>query len=88
MVSYLHSLLAFYYFKDNLSYKFKGIVDTVKYDVKGIPTITIDKKQYYLSAGYNFNFQIEKGDTLKKEKQSTVYTLIKQKTGKVILFNN
>jgi len=75
-------------FEKNIAYEFSGVVATVSYDVKGIPTVTIDKKKYYLSAGYNFNFYIEKGDVLKKKKGSTTYTLIKQKTGKIISFNN
>ena len=74
-------------FDRNLSYDFTGVVDTVAYDVKGIPTVTILNNEYYLSAGYNFNYQIEKGDTLKKERGSNIYTLIKQ-TGKVTLFRN
>jgi hypothetical protein len=61
-------------FDENLSYDFKGVVDSVSYDVKGIPTVIIHKSEYYLSAGYNFDYQIEKGDTLKKEGGLNTYT--------------
>jgi len=74
-------------FDKNLSYNFIGAVETVSYDVKGIPTVSINSNKYYLSGGYNFNFEIEKGDTLKKKQGSNIYTLVKQ-TGKVILLKN
>jgi len=74
-------------FNRNLSYDFTGVVNIVNYDAKGIPTVTIHSNKYYLSAGYNFDYQIEKRDTLKKERGSNIYTLIKQ-TGQVILFEN
>ncbi len=74
-------------FYRNLSYNFTGVVDDVAYDIKGIPTVTIKNDEYYLSAGYNFNYQIEKGDILKKKRGSNVYTLIKR-TGQVTLFKN
>jgi hypothetical protein len=75
-------------FTDNLSYGFKGVVENVSYDIKGIPVITVNKKRYCLSAGYNFRFQIEKGDELSKTKGSSIYILQKKKNGQVILFNN
>ena len=50
-------------FKKNLSYNFNGVVEAVSYDVKGIPKVIISGEEYYLSAGYNFNYQIEKGDS-------------------------
>jgi hypothetical protein len=74
--------------KNNLSYDFAGIVEAVVYNVKGTPTVTINKKKYCLSAGYNFDLQIEKGDTLKKRRMSTIYVLIKRKTHSVMTFNN
>jgi len=75
-------------FSENLSYNFAGVVRSVTYDEKGTPIIRINSQEYVLNAGYNFDYQIEKGDSLKKTKGSSIYTLIKQKTGKVIVFKN
>jgi len=75
-------------FKKNLSYNFFGVIDSARYDEKGTPIVFINQHEYTLSAGYNFDYQIQKGDTLKKKKGSTIYTLIKQKTGKIMVFKN
>jgi hypothetical protein len=75
-------------FKKNLSYNFSGTIDSVTYDEKGTPTIIINHQEYILSAGYNFDYKIEVGDTLIKHESSTSYKLIKHKTREVIVFNN
>lgn len=72
----------------NLSYHFDGLVQKVDYDTKMVPTVTVDGKTYILSAGYNFNQKIERGDRLKKSNGSTIYILIKSNTWEVIKFNN
>jgi len=74
-------------FKENKLYSFKGVVDSVSYDIKGIPTVIINKKTFYLSAGYNFDHQIKKEDSLVKQKGSTTYILIKP-TKEVLKFDN
>jgi len=75
-------------FSKNLNYNFTGVVHSVTYDEKGTPIIIINNQEYILNAGYDFNHQIEDGDTLKKVKGSDTYTLIKHATGKVIVFKN
>lgn len=72
----------------NLNNHFYGVVDSVNYDVKGIPTVIVNKNKYYLSAGYNFDHQIERGDKLKKDSGSAIYILTKHKTNKIFRFNN
>lgn len=72
----------------NLENHFYGVVDSVNYDVKGIPTVIVNENKYYLSAGYNFNHQIERGDKLKKDSGSTAYILTKHKTNEIFNFNN
>lgn len=84
----INLLLARNSFKKNLSYSFNGVVESARYDEKGTPMIMVNHQKYILSAGYNFEYQIQSGDILKKERGSTTYTLIKQKTGKVMLFTN
>ena len=74
--------------KKYLSYKFSGRVDAVSYDIKGFPNVTVNNKRYCLSAGYNFNYKIELGDTLKKRRGSNIYTLIKHKNGEILIFDN
>ena len=75
-------------FKRNLFFEFDGTVEKVIYDAKGIPEVTVKGKTYYISAEYNFDYKIQKGDRLKKKRGSNIYTLTKQKTGEVIDFAN
>ena len=72
----------------NLSYQFKGVVSKIRYDVKGIPYVTVNGSGYYLNAGYGFSKEIEQGDSLIKHKGSTIYKLIKKDSGTVIDFDN
>lgn len=72
----------------NLAIHFNGVVQDVTYDVKGIPSVTLNGKIYYLSAWYYFNHEIEKGDRLEKDAGSNVYRLTKRGTKKIRLFNN
>jgi hypothetical protein len=58
---------------------FNGIVEKVKYNVQGFPTITIKGVEYFLS--YNnwaFTVPIEKGDKMIKEKGKMNLKLIKR----------
>ncbi|WP_316836977.1 hypothetical protein [Pedobacter nutrimenti] len=64
--------------KENLSYKFNGIVESVNYDVKGIPSVVIQGDEYYLSGGWNFEHLIEKRDSLQKKEGEMVVKLIKR----------
>ena len=71
-----------------LTYKFKGIVEHVSYDGKSIPTVTINKKDYYLGAStYNFNHLINRGDSIEKDSGILTIKLIKQKNGIVLMFD-
>lgn len=69
--------------KENLSYAFNGVVEKVSYDKKGIPSVIVLQKRYYLSGGWNFEHLIEKGDSLRKKEGEKVVKLLK-KTGKFI----
>ena len=71
----------------NKNINFRGVVQSVKYDEKGFPTIKLDDKYFYLEGPYNFNFKIEKGDILIKQKGSTSYKLVKQISHEIIIFN-
>jgi hypothetical protein len=73
--------------KENLKYSFKDEVENVSYDEKGIPTVKISGRDYYLS-GYNFYHSIEAGDSLIKYSGSTTYKLIKKKSGITKKFDN
>ena len=69
----------------SLSCQFNGRVDSVAYDAKGEPTIKIHDKKYHLPVNYwNFNGQIQVGDSLIKYKNSKVIRIFK-KDGKVII---
>jgi len=70
-----------------INYEFNGIVESVSYDDKNIPSATVDGQTYYLGAtNWNFNRLIEAGDSLHKQKGNIVIELIKQKTGKILTF--
>ncbi len=73
-------------YEENLNIEFNGIVETVKYDIKGFPTLTINRVDYRLVGPYRFDHQIETGDTLIKLKGNIHYKLIKRQTGKIIRF--
>ena len=69
-----------------LAFQFDGKVDSVWYDDKGKPTIKIRGNKYDLLVNFwNFNRQIESGDSLIKVKNSMIVTLVK-KSGKIIVF--
>ncbi len=70
----------------NLNYQFSGIVERVRYEVKGKPYVTLKDKIYYLSFNdWNFNYEIEKGDSLIKRKGEMTIKLIKP-NGKVLTY--
>lgn len=73
--------------KENLDFEFYGKVDSVTYDIKGKPYVTIKGKMYYLSYNdWNFKYQIEQNDSLQKKSNSFIITLIKHKSGEKIEF--
>lgn len=74
--------LPYFYYKEKakcLSYQFDGTVDSVSYSVKGEPTIKIHGNKYDLSVNFwDFNRQIEAGDSLIKVKDSMVVRIFKK----------
>lgn len=74
--------------RENISREFSGTVENVLYDVKGIPSVTVHGKEYYLNNFYNFDHQIERGDSLVKYKGATIYRLVKKDNGRVVEFDN
>lgn len=84
-------VLFFFYKRSSekqLNYSFDGVVEVVRYDVKGKPYVTIEGITYYLSYNnWNFNHcRIENGDSLFKEKGSMKIKLIKHKLGNIFIF--
>lgn len=73
-------------YEENLNREFNGIVENVKYDMKGFPTLTINRIDYKLVGPYRFDRQIETGDSFIKFKGNIHYKLIKRQTGKIIRF--
>jgi len=71
-----------------LNYKFNGVVEKVVYGEKSIPEVTINGVNYYLgSTSWNFNHLIIVGDSLQKDSGNITVKLIKQKTGRVLIFD-
>lgn len=61
-----------------LSYQFNGKVDTVDYNKKGEPTITIKGAKYDLSVTHwDFSHQIETGDSMVKKADSMMIKIFK-----------
>lgn len=61
-----------------LSYQFNGKVDTVIYDKKGGATVTIRGNKYDLSVTrWDFNHQIETGDSMVKKADSMLIKIFK-----------
>ena len=71
-----------------LDMEFSGTVLDVNYDIKNMPTVNIDGARFFIGAYYNFDGQIEKGDSLIKKKNQYVFELVKKKTGKRLTFRN
>ncbi|WP_316828769.1 hypothetical protein [Pedobacter miscanthi] len=65
---------------------FSGIVQSVKYDAKGIPTVEIDNRKIYVSASFNWNNQIQAGDYIEKKAGENVYKVIKQDNKQILIF--
>jgi len=61
-----------------LSYAFNGKVDTIIYDNSGKPTVTIHGAKYDLSVTqWNFDHQVETGDSMVKKIDSMVIKIFK-----------
>ncbi len=61
-----------------LFYQFDGKVDAVDYDKKGAPTVTIKGTKYDLSVTHwDFNHQIEAGDSMIKKADSMMIKIFK-----------
>jgi hypothetical protein len=87
-VLFLIVFLPIYYFKMQQEvslYHFNGRVDSVSYSVKDEPTIKVNGKEFDLPVNFwDFNHQIEIGDSIVKVKNSMVVEIVK-KNGKVII---
>jgi hypothetical protein len=61
-----------------LYYHFNGRVDTVNYNKKGQPTVTIHGTKYDLSVTrWDFNHQIQTGDSMVKKMDSMMIKIFK-----------
>jgi hypothetical protein len=70
-------------------FEFNGIVQAVKYDDnKSTPTVIVNNIEYYLSTNTNFNRQIEKGDSISKQKGVMIFLLFKKGSNKKIVFSD
>ncbi|OCX54697.1 hypothetical protein BEL04_10760 [Mucilaginibacter sp. PPCGB 2223] len=72
--------------RKNLNINFAGKVESIWYDIKQFPTITVNDSTYYIGSGYDTDHQIDIGDSVIKRKGSDIYILIKHKTHKIIKF--
>lgn len=65
---------------------FSGVIQSIEYNAKGIPTVEIDGKKIHLLASFNWNHQIETGDFIEKKAGESVYKIIKHRNNSVIIF--
>jgi len=76
-------------YQKNLDYCFKGEVEAIRYDVKNTPYVTINVRTFFLSYNnWDFNTQIQIGDSLEKEKGTMTIRLVKKYTGKIVFFGD
>jgi len=65
------------YSKD-IDYQFYGVVDSVSYDIKGYASIVVNGSHFYLGASsWDFDNNIQKGDSIIKKRNSMIIKLIK-----------
>ncbi|MEB0261367.1 MULTISPECIES: hypothetical protein [unclassified Mucilaginibacter] len=67
------------------NYEFKGVIEKISFNEKKTPTITVNHSEYALGSGWRFNEKLGVGDSILKAKNSLIYTLIKKKTGEIVL---
>lgn len=70
-----------------LNMEFNGIVEFVTYDIKEMPTVTIKDHDYFIGAFYNFNKNIEVGDSLIKKRGQYYFKLIKKSSGESKIYD-
>jgi hypothetical protein len=66
--------------------EFTGKVESVGYDIKGYPTLTIKGDNYFIGAFYNFDNKIETGDSMIKVKGQYIFKLIKKNSVDTLYF--
>lgn len=67
---------------------FSGKIEKMTFDIKNIPTLTINGVEYYLTTvGNGFKQEVMVGDFLVKIKNQSYYKVIKQGTGREIKFD-
>jgi hypothetical protein len=71
-----------------LNMQFNGIVQSINYETKGFPEISVNGRKYYFANEYNFRDQIEQGDSIFKYSGRLECTLIKKKTGRALIFQS
>lgn len=65
------------------NYKFNGIIESITFDVKQIPTIVISNEKYYLSPLRSFKENVQVGDSAIKKSGTMEFIIIKKTNGKV-----
>ena len=72
------------YLKEKHS-EFAGVIQKIDFNEKKTPTVTIKGTKYSLGTSWSFNKEMEVGEYLIKTKNSINYSLIKNKSGDVII---
>jgi hypothetical protein len=84
----VYIFLCFREIKQTKEMEFRGIVQAVQYDIQGNANLIINDSLYKpRSNNWSFRGEIQNGDSLIKLKNSMDIKLIKQKTGREIIFN-
>lgn len=65
------------------AYQFNGVIKRIEFDVKQIPAININNKQYYLSPLRSFKENVQVGDSAIKKSGTMEFIIIKKTNGKV-----
>jgi hypothetical protein len=67
---------------------YSGVIQSVTYDTKGIPTVEINGTKIYTGASFNWNKQVEQGDFIEKKSGAIAYKIIKHNSKRVLIFKN
>lgn len=81
-------LISGYFYSANEDYRseFNGIVTSVKFSEKNIPTVFVNDESYMIwLTDWKFYTSIEQGDSIVKKKNSMKYILIKKETGQIMI---
>lgn len=69
-------------------YDIHGVIQKVEYEQKGIPTIIVNNKSYYIDAGWALNNKLQVGDSIFKNEGQNKFIIYKIDKGQYITYED